>query len=122
MMLKKKGIGILKRPEFRREVERFVSRRASSANYLRAAYAKAIDQLGGSFRGARFRGAQQGFANKASVGRLLAEIVTILEQPTEGKARSAESIGIDALQKAIDFVAADMLSYAQRKLAEAAAT
>ncbi len=119
--LKKRGVGILKSPMFAKEVERYVSRRASSAGYLRAAYAKAIEQLGGSFRGAKFRGAD-GFANKAKVGKLIAEIVTIVSQPDGRRASGAEAIGIEAIQKAIDFVADDMLDYAQRKLAQAAAT
>lgn len=120
--LKKKGIGILKKPQFAQAVASFVSRRASSANYLRAAYANAIQQLGGNFRGSIFKGAREGFANKAEVGKLLAQIIAILEQPDEKHARSAETIGIDALQKAIDFVADDMLAYAKQKLAAAAAT
>src|ERR1041385_2102446 len=62
MALKRRGIGALKSPEFAKEVARFVSRRASSAGYLRAAYATAIQQLGGSFRGAKFKGADS-FAN-----------------------------------------------------------
>jgi hypothetical protein len=119
--LKKHGIGILKKPEFAKAVASFVSRRASSANYLRAAYAQAIQQLGGSFRGAKFKGAT-GFANKATISRLLAQMVTILEQPDEKHAQGAERIGLAALQSAIDFVANDMLAYAQRKLAEAAET
>lgn len=120
--LKKRGVGILKSPAFRKEVERFVSRRASSAGYLRSAYAKAIEQLGGTFRGAKMRGTSAGFANKAHVGRLIAEMVAILEQPDARHAQGAERIGLEAIQKAINFVADDMLDYAQRKLAEAAAT
>jgi hypothetical protein len=120
--LKKRGVGALKKPEFAKAVERFVSRRASSANYLRAAWAQAIQNLGGSFRGAKFKGASEGFANKATVKRLIAEIVAVLDQPTEGKAASAEAIGMEAVQKAINFVAEDMLTYARQKLAAAAAT
>lgn len=119
--LKKRGVGILKKPLFAKEVARFVSRRASSAGYLRAAYAKAIEQLGGTFRGSKFRGADS-FANKASIGRLLAEMVTILEQPDSSHAAGAERIGKQAIEEALAFVAEDMLQYAQRKLAEAAAT
>jgi hypothetical protein len=120
--LKKKGVGILKSPDFAKEVERFVSRRASSAGYLRAAYAKAIEQLGGSFRGSHFKGASDGFANRATVSRLLAEIVTIVAETSASSATSAERIGMTAINEAIAFVADDMLAYAHQKLMVAAAT
>lgn len=119
--LKQRGIGALKSPLFAKEVARFVSRRASSAGYLRAAYAQAIANLGGSFRGSQFKGAAEGFANKATIRKLLAEIVTIVSEPDTSHAAGAERIGKDAIQKAINFVAEDMLVYAQRKLADAAA-
>lgn len=121
LQLKKRGVGALKAPEFAKAVERFVSRRASSANYLRAAWAQAVQNLGGTFRGAKFAGANEGFANKATVTRLIAEIVAVLNQPTAAKAASAEDVLQRAVQSALDFVADDMLEYAQRKLAQAAA-
>jgi hypothetical protein len=119
LALKRKGVGKLKSPEFAKEVERFISRRASSARYLRAAYAEAIAQMGGTFRGSKFRGAS-GFANKATVGRLISEIVAITSQPDSNHARGAEAIGIKALQKAVDFVAEDLLIYARSKMADTA--
>lgn len=119
MALKRRGVGALKSPGFAKEVARFVSRRASSAGYLRAAYAEAIQQLGGTFRGAKFKGAS-GFANKASIGRLLAQIVAIVSQPTERQVRGAEEIGLKALNQAVKFVAEDMLAYSQQKLAQTA--
>lgn len=119
--LRKHGIGALKSPLFAKEVARFVSRRAASAGYLRAAYAQAIANLGGSFRGSQFKGTAEGFANKATISKLLAEIVTIVSEPDTSHAAGAERIGKVAIQKAIDFVADDMLAYAQRKLAAAAA-
>lgn len=122
MALKKRGAGILKSPAFAKEVEKFLSRRASSANYLRAAFAQAVQKLGGTFRGAKFKGAGEGFANRATVGRLIAEIVAILNQPNESKAAGAERILMSAVNEAIDFVANDMLVYANRKLAGAAAS
>jgi hypothetical protein len=122
IVLRKKGIRALKKPEFAAAVARFVSRRASSAAYLRSAYAKVIEQLGGSFKGAHFRGAAEGFANEATAGKLIAQMVTILSQPSSQQAASAERIGIEAINKALNFVAQDMIEYAQRKLAEAAAT
>jgi hypothetical protein len=121
ILLKKKGIGALKKPLFAKEVARFIVRRAASAGYLRAAYAKAIADLGGTFKGSKFSGAD-GFANKASVSRLIAEMVTIVTEPDATHAQGAERIGTEAIRQAIDFVADDMIAYAQRKLAAAAAT
>lgn len=118
--LRKRGIGALKSPEFAKEVARFVSRQASSAGYLRAAYAKAIEQLGGTFRGSKFKGAD-GFANKAKITALIAEIVAIVSQPDAAHAASAEVIGKRAIDEAVQFVAADMLNYAQQKLVQTAA-
>jgi hypothetical protein len=111
--LKKRGVGMLKSPEFRKEVERFVSQRASSANYLRAGWANAIQQLGGSFRGAKFKGAG-GFANKATVAKLLAEIVNTVSQPNSAHAAGAELIGSKALAQAVEFVAEDMINYSRQ--------
>jgi hypothetical protein len=111
--LRKKGIGRLPSPQFQKAVDRLVSRRASSANYLRAGWAKAIQDLGGSFRGAKFRGAG-GFGNKARVNRLLAEIVNTTTHEAAASVRGAELIGSEALQKAIAFVSEDMISYARQ--------
>lgn len=121
MALKRKGIGRLKSPEFARAVLKYVGRRVSSANYLRASFANAIEQLGGTFRGKKMRGAS-GFANKAQVSRFIVEIVSIVEQPTPAKANSAEAIMQKAAWEAIRYVTEDILVYARRKLEVAAAT
>lgn len=113
--LKKKGIGKLASPQFQKAVDSFVSRRASSANYLRAGWAKAIEDLGGSFRGSKFRGAG-GFANKAIVNKLIADIVNTTSHRNTASVRGAELIGDRALQKAIAFVAEDMITYAKQRM------
>jgi hypothetical protein len=113
MALKKRGIGFLKSPGFAKEVSRLVSRRASSAGYLRAGWANAIQQLGGSFRGAKFKGAG-GFANKASVGKLIAEIVNTTTHATAASVNGAELIGAKALQAALAYVAEDMIAYSRK--------
>lgn len=110
--LKKRGIGKLPAPEFQKAVDRLVSRRTSSANYLRAGWAKAIQDLGGTFRGAKFRGAG-GFGNKAQVNKLLAEIVNTTVHQAAASVRGAELIGSKALQKAVSFVAEDMISFSR---------
>lgn len=112
LALKKRGIGRLPSPQFQRAVDAFISRRASSANYLRAGWAKAIQDMGGSFRGAKFRGAG-GFANKAVVTKLIAELVNTTIHENAASLRGAELIGSQALQKAISFVAADMIQYSK---------
>lgn len=110
--LRKRGIGRLPSPQFQKEVDKLVSRRASSANYLRAGWAKPIQDLGGTFRGAKFRGAG-GFANKALVNKLLAEIVNTTIHQNAASIRGAELIGSEALQRAISFVAADMIQFSK---------
>jgi len=100
-------------PQFQKEVDKFVSRRASSANYLRAGWAKAIVDLGGSFRGAKFRGAG-GFANKALVNKLIANIVNTTAHANSASVRGAELIGSEALQRAISFVAQDMIEFSKQ--------
>lgn len=113
IILKKRGVGRLPSPQFQKEVDKFVSRRASSANYLRAGWAKAIQDLGGTFRGAKFRGAG-GFGNKALVNRLIADIVNTTTHANSASVRGAELIGSEALQKAVAFVAEDMISFAKQ--------
>jgi len=115
IVLKKRGVGMLKSPEFQKEVDALVARRASSANYLRAAWANAIQQLGGSFNGAKFKGAG-GFANKATVASLLAQIVAITNQATAAHAASAERIGAIALQEAIESDTADMIRFCRQQM------
>lgn len=117
--LRKKGIGRLPAPQFQKAVDSYVSRRASSANYLRAGWAKAVQDLGGVFRGAKFRGAG-GFGNKALVNKLLAEIVNTTTHQNAASVRGAELIGSEALQKAIAFVAEDMITYAKEIMAPTA--
>lgn len=119
IILKKRGVGRLPSPQFQKEVDKFVSRRASSANYLRAGWAKAIVDLGGTFRGAKFRGAG-GFANKAIISRIIAEIVNTTTHSTAASVQGAELIGNEALQKAIAFVSEDMLSFAKELMAPTA--
>ncbi len=117
--LKKRGIGALKSPEFQKEVDRFVARRIASRRYLRAAWAPAIIALGGSFRGTKFKGIV-GEAKKATARKLVAEILTLINQPDQSHAKGAEEIVAKALQKALDFVAQDMIQYADRKLSQTA--
>lgn len=113
LSLKKKGVGRLVAPEFQKAVDRFVSKRASSSNYLRAGWARAIEDLGGSFKGAKFRGAA-GFANKAVINKLICDIVNTTSHENTASVRGAELIGDAALQKAIAFVAADMIAFAKQ--------
>jgi hypothetical protein len=121
-LLKKKGVGALKSPEFAKAVEKFVSRRASSAGYLRSSWAPAIRSLGGTFSGAEFPGASEGFANKATISFLVAEVVAVLKETSSHKAHAAEDILYDAVQKAINEEADKIFEYAIPRLQTAAAT
>lgn len=120
LSLKKRGIGKLPAPEFQAAVAAFIAQRVASRRYLRSGWFDAIRDLGGTVRGDEFKGSH-GFANKATVINLLTEIAWILDEANGVKAESAEDIGAKALQEALDFVAADMLEYAQEKLAKTAA-
>lgn len=115
ILLRKRGIGKLKAPAFAKAVQSLVAHRVGSANYLRAAWAQAVHDLGGTFKGSRLRGAS-GFANKATVAKLLTQIVAITSQPNNAHARSAESIGMIALQRAIDHDTADMLEFCRQQM------
>lgn len=113
LSLKKRGIGHLQSPAFQKEVDRLVSRRASSAGYLRSGWAQAIQDLGGNFRGAKYAGAG-GFANKATINRLIVNIVNTTTQRSSARVQGAEIIGEEALKKAIAYVAEDMIGYARQ--------
>lgn len=101
--LRKKGIGILPSPQFRKEVEKFVARRVASRAFLRSGWANAVEYLGGTWRGRRV-GRGHGYATRASVYRFLTEVANTVP--------GIERIGVPALKKAIDFVSQDMIDYA----------
>ncbi len=105
--LKKKGIGKLKSPAFAREVELFVARRIASRTFLRSGWAPAVEALGGVFRGRKF-GKGHGWATKATLHRL----VSVIANTVPG----IEQVGTVALQGAINFVAEDMLEFANSLL------
>lgn len=111
IMLKKKGVGILKKPQFRKEVSRFISQRAASAGYIRAGWAGAITALGGTYKGKKNR-KNAGVGSKATVQRLIAEIINTVP--------GIDKVGVPALQEALRYVAADMKKYAERKMAQTA--
>jgi hypothetical protein len=118
--LKARGIVALKTPEFAKAVEKFLAKRVSSARYLRSAFAQGVIDLGGHWRGRRFTRGASGFGNEASPHNLVAELVAITNQPDESHAASAEQIGLDAINKAIEFVADDMQEFADRIMGQTA--
>lgn len=124
--LRKAGKGIVKAPEFKEEMQRLLSGRIASSRFLRAGWAQAIIDLGGSFRGSRKKpsGAQRtshSYGIKATFVRLLSQISWIVDEPNGAKAESAERIASAALkigiegetQKLADHIA-DKLSRAYR--------
>lgn len=119
LRLKKKGIGKLPAPEFSKAVEKLVAGRVGSARYMRAAWAEIVAKFGGTFKGSKFKGASSEVFKATSVS-LLTEIIANLSEPTEAKAQSAEAKLFPALEKAVDFVAHDMIDFATEKLQKAA--
>ena len=110
--LKKKGV---RAENFKTEMKKTLAIRMSSARYLRAAWAEAIAKFGGAFKGKKMRGASA-LVKKANAVSLLAEITALVNEPTSAKADSAEAKMMPALQEAVDFVGADMLEYAAKKM------
>ena len=111
IQLKKRGIGILEKPDFALAVKRFISHREAGSGFIRSGWAESIIALGGSFRGKRI-GRGHGWAKKANLMRYIAEIANTVP--------GVDKIGKKALQEAVDFVSADMINYAQKKLQKAA--
>lgn len=120
--LKKRGSGILKSPQFEREVEKMVAQRMGSSRYLRAMWKPAIEKFGGTYRGAAPKHGNEGYGIPAVDGlaNIFAEIAAIINQPDSKHAAGAERVGMKALQAAIDFVAEDMLAYAQDRMEKTA--
>lgn len=90
---------------------RFIAARVRSARYVSAGWANAIAAFGGN--ASRFRvnpksEAAKGYGIRARANKLVAELAN--------NARGADRVALSALQDAIDFVAKDMTSFAQRKL------
>jgi hypothetical protein len=110
--LKKKGI---RAENFKAEMKKTLAIRMGSARYLRAAWAEVIAKFGGAFKGKKMRGASA-LVKKANAVSLLTEITALVNEPTSAKAESAEAKMMPALQEAVNFVAADMLEYAAKKM------
>jgi hypothetical protein len=110
LALRKQGIGIVPKPGFRQEVQKFIARRVASIGFLRAGWAPAIEALGGSFRGRKM--GVHGWASKATISRLITEIANTVP--------GIDKEGVFALISAVDYVAADMLEYAENLLAKTA--
>lgn len=109
-----RGVPNSKRAELVRKLE---AARIRSIRYVRQGWANAILAFGG--RPGRLGNvnsrseAAKGYGLKASAQRLVAELAN--------NSRGADKVGLEPLQKAIDFVAKDMLAFAQKKLAQTAA-
>lgn len=104
------------------EMRRIEMRRRSAASALRAGWAKAIIDMGGTFRGGKpnlARSAGQGFGKRATIARLVAHIRnSVVSVNWLGKPMLAERI--EPLQRAlimaVAFVTADREAYAARKI------
>lgn len=114
--LRRAGVSIrgMSRERFGKEVQKTINLRARSAGYVAAGWFKALEAFGGARRKVSPRGkAAKGFGKKAT----LTSMVAVLANYSTG----AEQVGGAAFQRAIDFVADDMLLYAQRVMTQTAA-
>lgn len=108
--------------ELASRMRKIEKRRTSNVVAMRAGWAKAITDLGGSFRGARAKpshSAARGFGKAATVGNLVSTIRnSVVTQSVRGVATGAGDIPFmsEALAQAVDFVTADMREYAKRKI------
>ncbi len=110
--LKARGIPPVNGAQMAAAANKLLRRQLATAGYGRAGWIPAIIALGGNYRGAKLRPsglAAEGFASKARPSSLEAVIVNC--------ARGVGTFGAPALQEAVNFVAADLTSYAARKLA-----
>ena len=108
---KKKGEGNLAL------AQKLYASKLQSRGYIAAGWLKAVKDLGGQPRGRLVQlrpggKASKGGARKATVARLYADIFNT--------STGAEIVGQQALLRAVDFVAKDMRTYIDRKLARIA--
>lgn len=100
------------RPDFDRLVRKELSRRLRSVGYIKAGWIMAAKAFGGAQNGkvSKKSLAGQGYGKAATEGHLVAILANC--------ARGADVVGNAAFQAAVDFVAKDMVAYAEKKLAE----
>lgn len=107
--------------DLRTAMSKIKKKRKASVGALRAGWIPAIQQLGGTYRGATAtqRGSSsKGFGKKATASNLRAHIRnTIVTRSHDGK-HSADRIGVaaKALQKAIQFVSSDRQNHVRKKM------
>lgn len=103
--------GTHSRKQLNDAVRKLVTLRRRSAGYIKAGWIKAAQEFGGAARGrvSEKSLAGRGYGVRATQGNLKAIGVNL--------ARGAGTVGADALQKALNYVGKDMLSYAEKKIA-----
>lgn len=101
----------MSRTKFAQEINRTIAQRTRSAAFVSSGWFPALAAFGGRARRAG-GSAAQGSGKRATPGTPLAVLINA--------ATGAEKVGAAALQQAVDFVAQDMLAYAQQKLAATA--
>jgi hypothetical protein len=120
----KRRQGKFTRQEHQMEMQRILTRRRSGARALRVSWAAAIMDLGGSFRGGRPRAggsAEKGFGRKATPYTLVSHIRSaVVTTNAFGQRTDASDIPMlqTALNRAVEFVTADMEIYAAKKARE----
>lgn len=116
--LRRKGITGLSKQQFQDECKKMLGRRVASTRFLRVGWKKAIEALGGSFRGKGDRGLDylHGGAQKATLIDLLAEITWSVDEPDAKHAEGAENISETATLKALEFVTKDLIEHLDKRL------
>lgn len=101
----------MSRTRFAEEINKTIAARRRSAAFVSSGWFPALADLGGRSRAAT-GSAAKGSGKRATERHLLAVLINA--------ATGANKVGREALQQAVDFVARDMLAYAQKKLADRA--
>lgn len=103
--------GKYSRAQINDAVRKLVALRRRSAGYIKAGWIKAAQAFGGAARGrvSEKSLAGRGYGVRATQSSAKAVGVNL--------ARGASTVGAEALQKALDYVGKDMVSYAEKKIA-----
>ncbi len=117
-----KGPKLWGRMQHAQEMLRILAARRRGVNAIRAGWIPAIEKFGGKFRGAKLKpggSAAQGTGVKATISRLSGFISNAVKTTSyRGGEFSAEQItvAVSALKRAIEFVTADRMAYARKKI------
>lgn len=108
------------RAAIRAAAKKILARRRSGSRAERAGWIPSVQHFGGNFRGARLKpggAASRGFARSATPSQLFGQITNAYFNRLTGKGAGKSSAGmINALQNAVNTVAAENFAYARNKI------